>query len=216
MLLIPGLLAYIIGKIRKGRLRNLAHLPLQKIYLFYTALLLQVLARTHFLGSGAPYLIVLSYLVLLFSLGLNIRLPGMPFIFLGTLLNALVIFLNGGQMPVALELLDLPLEQEMLNLAQGKHTLLAEDTRLFLLADIIPLKIPSLSYYSLYSAGDLFQMAGVFLLIVKGMGMSGEDNSGKVSTNRHKIPFLSNTENRQGKSKSAVPVRGEQDNSHIS
>ena len=110
MLLIPGLLAYIVGKLRKGNLRNLVHLPLQRVYLFYISLLLQLAARTQPMEGWAPQLMVLSYLLLLLSLALNIRLPGMPFLFLGTLLNALVISLNGGQMPVALELLDLPLE----------------------------------------------------------------------------------------------------------
>ncbi|HHY36156.1 MAG TPA: DUF5317 domain-containing protein [Firmicutes bacterium] len=177
MLLIPGLLAFIVGKLRKGSLRNLAHLPLQKVYLLYIALLLQLVARTPFLEGWTPRLVVLSYLLLLLALGLNIRLPGLPYLFLGTLLNALVISFNGGQMPVALELLDLPLKPEGIDLVGGKHTRLATDTRLFFLADIIPVKIPALSYYSLYSVGDLFQMVGVFILIVQGMGLAGDERT---------------------------------------
>lgn len=184
MLLIPGLLAYIVGRLRKGNLRNLVHLPLQRVYLFYISLLLQLAARAQPMEGWAPQLMVLSYLLLLLSLALNIRLPGMPFLFLGTLLNALVISLNGGQMPVALELLDLPLEGGVLDLVRGKHAPMAANTRLIFLADIIPLKLPFLSYYRLYSVGDLFLMAGVFILIVQGMGMYGEDKQGRaVHTN---------------------------------
>lgn len=181
MLLIPGLFGLLLGKIRGGKVINLASLHFRRLYILYMALILQYFIAKVIVGKWNPYIMVMSYLFLLISLGANLYLPGMHPIFIGVFLNALVIAVNGGQMPVALEFLGLPLEPEMLGALQSKHTLLTAATNLPLLADIIPLKIAPISYYRLYSIGDVFQMIGVFYLLQRGMQSPCADNRARDS-----------------------------------
>jgi len=179
LLLIPGLFGLLVGKIKGGRVANLASLHFKGLYMLYIALILQFFVSKAMVGKWNPYVMVVSYLLLLISLGGNLHLPGMHPIFMGTFFNALVIAANGGQMPVALEFLGLPLEPEMLAALRGKHTLLTAATKLPLLADIIPLKIAPISYYRLYSIGDILQMVGIFYLLQGGMQRTSSDNWAK-------------------------------------
>ncbi len=169
LLLIPGLLGLLVGRIRRGRVVNLSSLHFKRLYVLYISLILQLLVGKVNMGTWGPYVMVVSYLLLLVFLGGNLHLPGMCPTFVGIFLNTMVIAVNGGQMPVALEFLGLPLQPEMLSALRGKHILLTAATRLPLLADIIPLKIDFLSYYRLYSIGDVLQMVGVFYLLQGGM-----------------------------------------------
>ena len=182
-MLMPGLLGLLVGKVRGGRIGYLATLSFRRLPMLYLALGLQFLANGGMMGKWNPCLMIVSYLLLIIFLASNLHLPGMYPIFLGVFLNALTIAANGGQMPVALEFLGVPLEPEMLDALKGKHTLLTAATRFPLLADIIPLKLVPISSYRLYSIGDIFQMMGIFLLLMGGMGCSrGEPGEKEAGT----------------------------------
>ena len=68
------------------------------LYIFPVPLVLQILAFK-FRGLANP-LNIISYFVILFLMATNIHLPGLGYMFIGSLLNALAFILNGGKMPV--------------------------------------------------------------------------------------------------------------------
>jgi hypothetical protein len=94
-----------------------------------------------------PALHVLSYLLVFGFLLANWRVPGVPVLLLGGLLNFAAIVANGGQMPRAVPLPD----------PTGFHNVVAvdENTRLAFLGDWIP--APG---GRLYSIGDVLLFAG--------------------------------------------------------
>lgn len=105
-----------------------------------------------------------------YGLWANARLRGLWFVGLGLLCNALVIFANWGHMPVSSEALyRVGLESYIPKLQQqydAVHTLMGDSTRLWFLADIIPVRI--LGYTNVISLGDLYLMLGIVLTIVGG------------------------------------------------
>jgi len=103
-----------------------------------------------------------AYVLLLLGFALNLRRPGMLLAALGAGANALVVFANGGHMPVfpeALARAGLEGHRALLERAgDATHVLAGEETRLGLLGDWIAL--PGV----VLSPGDLLIAAGVFLL----------------------------------------------------
>lgn len=88
----------------------------------------------------------------------------------GPFFNALVIFANRGHMPVSSEALHrVGLESYIPRLQQqydAVHTLMTDSTRLWFLADIIPVQV--LGYTNVISLGDVYLMVGIALTIVGG------------------------------------------------
>jgi hypothetical protein len=90
-------------------------------------------------------------------------------IFIGVLLNFIVMAANGGRMPVSPEaasILDPFFIEALKNGLYGKHTLITESTRLALLGDIIPLSAPY-PKEQVISLGDVVMNIGVFFFIQK-------------------------------------------------
>ena len=165
-------LAVLLGRALRGRLRRLAELPLTRPGLVLLAASAQltggVLAAVT--GSAAAQVagsVVAAALVAAFCLR-NLAVAGVPLVGLGLLLNAAVVAANGA-MPVA------PGAAAAAGMATGpiadgrdpRHTLLGDGTVLAPLADRIPLPLPVLP--SVVSAGDVLVAAGVGLLVVTGM-----------------------------------------------
>src|SRR5690606_28481780 len=94
-------------------------------------------------------ILIASQVLVVTWLVLNRRLPGVAFVAVGLVMNAVVMAANGA-MPVGPEAMN-ALGLGDLEVPPGKHTLLTEDTRLPWLADIVP--IPPLR--SIISAGDI-------------------------------------------------------------
>lgn len=95
----------------------------------------------------------------------NVRVPGVPLVGLGLLLNAAVVGLNGAMpvSPTALERAGVSAQQ----FSDGRHELGTGDTRLGFLGDVIPLPLPL--HPEVVSAGDVLVAAGVGLLVLTGL-----------------------------------------------
>jgi hypothetical protein len=113
-----------------------------------------------------------TLVVLLVGYGLwaNPHLRGLWFVGLGLFSNALVIFANKGHMPVSSEALyRVGMESFIPRLQQqydAVHTLMTESSRLWFLADVIPVSI--LGYTNVISIGDVYLMVGIALTILDG------------------------------------------------
>lgn len=121
--------------------------------------------------SAAAFALPFSLVVFLTFVWLNRRIPGMPVVLVGLVLNLLVITANGGWMPVSPETASqlpggAPPSEATPGIRVGDKDILlrAEDTRLELLADRFLLP-EWLGYRAAYSLGDVFAAAGAFWLL---------------------------------------------------
>jgi len=177
------LFALLVGLLAGGRLQRLDRLPLRWGGLLIAPFLLQIVImlppvrRIGWLEPFAPYLVILSYLLLLFALLSNWRLFDLRVVAFGVLLNFLVIAANDGEMPAALSALrridrgDLAAQLEQGR--YGKHAVLRPDTRLAFLGDRIPLPWPYYPRPCVVSLGDFFITLGVVMLLWRGTGAFG-------------------------------------------
>lgn len=158
-----ALLGYLFG----GRLERLAHVDFAGVWLVGVAVALQivlaVLARLDLGGSGYPLLLA-SHLALLAFMARNRQLPGMPLLFVGFLLNAVVIAANGA-MPVDPEALAAVSSEPVADIPPGKHRLLEDSDRLGFLADVVPLR----PLRTVVSVGDIVMAAGAAVFMVGAM-----------------------------------------------
>ncbi|WP_117238518.1 DUF5317 domain-containing protein [Thermus sediminis] len=103
----------------------------------------------------------------------NRHLKSLHLVLLGLLLNALVIFANGGHMPVSLAALERAglgeLEDFLRERRDAVHTLMDETTRLPFLGDVIPL--PPLQ--KAISPGDILILLGIMGVVVEGALRAG-------------------------------------------
>lgn len=94
----------------------------------------------------------------------------MWFIGLGLLCNTLVIWTNGGHMPVSAGALEQVGLGEMLAGLQSRsdavHSLMQPGTPLWFLGDIIPVHV--WGYQNVMSLGDLYLMMGIVTIILEG------------------------------------------------
>lgn len=163
-------LALLAGLLLRGSIRRFEALHLRWWGLVLTGLALQFVPLPS--GRAGTDLVVrvivlsASYGSLVLFAGLNIRLPGIPFVLIGLALNAAVIIPNGG-MPVSRVAIERSGQHDMLELliAEGaaKHHLLTEDDILTPLADVIAIPKP---IGQIISVGDVFVYAGIAWLIV--------------------------------------------------
>jgi hypothetical protein len=186
MLIESIVLAVILGFLTGGKLNPLLELHLKKGGLLFLGAALQAIAFGSIrwnLDLGPhwviPVLHSFSYFILLAFIGVNRSFSGMPFVALGIFLNALVISLNGGLMPVEPTFIP-EASRQLLELGTGTHGILSEGTRLTLLADNFYADIPRLGK-QLFSAGDLFIDLGMGIFIIKQMRIEKNELKGKLS-----------------------------------
>jgi hypothetical protein len=122
-------------------------------------------------SSAASLALPASLVVFLIFVWLNRRIPGMPVVLVGLVLNLLVITANGGWMPVSPETASQlpggsPPSEATPGIRVGDKDILLrpEDTRLELLADRFLLP-EWLGYRAAFSLGDAFAAAGAFWLL---------------------------------------------------
>jgi hypothetical protein len=164
VLVIGVVLGYAVG----GRLRHVEELRLRWWWLAPIGLLMQLVPlplHGHLDQQVSVGLLIASYPVLLAFAARNIRLPGMPLIFVGLTLNLLVIAVNDG-MPVSRHALVASgqghLLQDLIQNGGAKHHLAGSGDVLLQLADVIPIGKP---IRQVVSAGDLVTYAGMVWLI---------------------------------------------------
>lgn len=158
LLVILGVAA-LVGRLRGGRLKNLAGIHARAWWLLLIGLAMQTVAaylppdrRTLAVG-----LLLGSYLPILLMVGINRNETGMWIAGIGIVMNFIVISLNGGMpvLPAAIEIAGGSITAEI----AGKHVLLDASTVVPFLGDIIPL--PG----SVISLGDVFLAIGLGVFV---------------------------------------------------
>lgn len=168
ILLVFALLGLILGLVTGGSVSGLAHYPLKGIWLPVAALMVKAGASWLLTPQrGAIVVCLIQYALVFTFLLIHHRLFLWPlFVFVGSLMNLLVIALNGGCMPVLATLFGASPERLTL-LSQNRiyaYCLMDESTRLPILGDIIrigPVGIP----IGFASVGDLVLCIGVAMLV---------------------------------------------------
>lgn len=175
----PLVLSLIVAKIRKGKLKNLENIEIRAWYLLLIAASIQiVLSLLKGRGYGLLfkdyfiYLHMISYLLMFICILLNLNKNSMKAFLIGIVLNFIVIFANGGKMPVSMSgiwgINDNIGSQLPLNEFDIKHQGITPDTRLVYLSDIIlipePYPLPKI-----LSIGDIFLMIGLFMFLQEAM-----------------------------------------------
>lgn len=165
------IVAIIIGYALKGRLKNFERVQLKGIYLvtisFSIEFLVVISIRKNIINQGIiTYMIDLAmYIVLFYFVYLNKRDPFILMIGLGSLLNAIPIFLNGGSMPVSHEAV-VKLGANMDVTKMGLYNFINSNTRFWFLGDIFPYKAV---IKVVMSIGDIIIVIGLMLFIITGM-----------------------------------------------
>lgn len=165
----------ILGLLRRGSLGRLGNLSLRKAPLLLLALVIR-LTTERALGWGwdwiiplGPWLIAVSYLLILHVIRLNRDLPGALPLALGTLANFAVISLNGGLMPVSLKAVMAVGGERLVERLEGEtdlvHQLMEPETVLPFLADILYLP-PPFPLREVFSVGDVLVCAGLIHMIM--------------------------------------------------
>lgn len=181
MFLEPTIFSLIIGKLRKGKFENLEHIYIKGWYLLIISGILQIGIGTLkaynldlwniFIKKYFIYFHLLTYLLLFIVVFLNIKRFSMKVFLIGITLNFLVIFSNGGKMPVSIEGINginnpsIDIEISDFDI---KHKGFTKDTKLPYLADIIPIP-PPYPLPKIISIGDIFLMGGVFIFFQESM-----------------------------------------------
>lgn len=156
-------LAVLVAMVRGGKLERLGELGLRGLPLVPLAIVLRycasVLAKMEM--TWGLWLQVAAYVIFVYVILLNYGIPGIKTFGAGTLMNFAAIAANGGAMPVSARAIELVGQS---GTPAGLHTLMDAHTRLWLLADIIPVPIP-LPQRGVISIGDILIIAGIFAFI---------------------------------------------------
>ena len=177
------IIGIIIGYLSGGRLKYTVQRPLKHIWLAVLGFLIQILLFSDIpaFQFEKPALVIfygVSYLLIFAFVIVNRKVPGIILIGIGMVLNATVIFLNGGHMPASIESFEKTTvgKSEAEFLRQGSTTnnsqAINEDTILPWLGDIF--YIPSwMPFSNVFSIGDVLIAAGVCMYFVLGMKSAG-------------------------------------------
>lgn len=190
MFLEPSIISISIAKLRKGKFINLENVNIKGWYLFIIAALIQValsiLKRIGFSIGNLTFkdyfisLHALSYILMITCIVLNIKKAYMKMFLFGIILNFLVIFSNGGQMPVSLDGISGIHSETKIPKTDFdiKHKSVDKDTKLVYLSDILLIP-PPYPLPKILSIGDVFLMLGLFIFFQ--MEMIKNNKQGNIS-----------------------------------
>lgn len=166
------IVAIILGYLLKGKLSHLMYLNIKGIWLILVGFVLER-GLNFFLKSGVlelgslTYLLdLVMYIMIFIFIRINIKLKPLWVMGIGFLMNAIVIFANGGAMPVspkAMAYMGIPTA----NMLAGLYTIMNEETHFKILADILPIYLTKVGF--VISLGDIVLCLGMIWLIIKGM-----------------------------------------------
>jgi hypothetical protein len=171
MFIFALIIAVIMGYLLKGSLKNIDAAKIKGLYFVFSAIILEfiiirLLKSGHItIGTLTYVLDLIMYGLLLTFVYLNRNNKWIMLVGIGFILNAVVIFSNGGTMPVdvkAVEALGYTGEVS----AMGLYTRIHEGTIFAFLGDIIPMKYPK---PGVASAGDFVEVIGLTLYIITEM-----------------------------------------------
>jgi hypothetical protein len=171
-LALPVVGALALGLVLGGRLGPLAELPLRATWLFFVAIVLQVVAFPFaFLpwstdGGVASLLWLTSYGFLIVAAFVNRRIIGVPIVAFGMCLNVAAVVANGGTMPVSHSAMH---EAGRTALTHANSTAMA-DPRLGWLVDrwAAPEWVPLANVFSI---GDVVIAVGAVVVVLSAMGV---------------------------------------------
>ncbi|ANB58643.1 hypothetical protein GFC29_717 [Anoxybacillus sp. B7M1] len=182
------LLSLLIGLLRGGNLKGIAHINLRGGWLFPILLGIEICIfmlqnKIDIIGQASNVLFLLIYVVGLIFLWMNRHQPGFLVIFAGVFLNFIVMAVNGGRMPVSIEAAQ-TLGREYVEILKagiyGKHEAIHASTVLPFLGDIIPLS-PPYPRRQVISIGDVVMNVGAFLF-VQHLMVNGQNNPSSHQT----------------------------------
>lgn len=173
MMIETMVISIILGKLRGGKLANLADISLEKwgfipagFFLSYISIYL-ITQGNSFLMNNFVFVQLASNLLLLLTLYFNRKTKPFILVSVGILSNVIPMTFNGGRMPVSQWALQKAgLVEELALIADNRivtHTLIDLNTEFVFLADTIPL------LNKVISVGDIFVALGIFLIIQKYM-----------------------------------------------
>lgn len=170
------IISLLLGLVLKGSIKNFKDVDLNHLGLvfigFATETILVLLIRNGIIiNSYIVYILHFSmYIMLFIFIYFNRKFYEISLMGIGFFLNALAIFTNGGKMPVSSEAaIKVGMGNFISNIAnEGLYKLVDNSTNLSFLCDIIPKPYPR---PFIVSIGDIITAVGLFLLILKLMGI---------------------------------------------
>lgn len=169
MLFLGIALGLVLGLLAGGRLANLAAVRLRWLGVLFAAVVVRFLTEAAIVRGVEPIdaaripLLGAAYAALLISLWVNRRQPGLSVAFVGILLNAVAILLNGGWMPVWEPSLTAagfgPTDLDPLHVVLASPLDASFLVHAGLIGDIIPLPLPYLR--NVLSVGDIVLSLGL-------------------------------------------------------
>lgn len=186
-LIIVSILSIIMCLVKKKKLSNLLEIDIKGTYFFITAAFIQFAAvlifkkfynikLNKFLLDNYDFITCLTYQFLLIGIICDLDKNYMKLIFIGTLLNFIVILANDFKMPVLIadEIAYSSVNRVFLESNRDLiHTIVNNNTKLRVLCDIITLKKPY-PFVKTVSIGDIFLLLGVFWLWQEESTVGGE------------------------------------------
>ncbi|MBL4937212.1 DUF5317 domain-containing protein [Clostridium sp. YIM B02515] len=171
MFLLALIIAVIIGYCLKGKLRNIDAEKVKGLYLVFAAFFLEyivlTLLRKGSIKIGTITLLsdIIMYLMLVIFTYFNRKDRWILILGIGFMLNAIVIFANGGMMPVRETIVRSYGFKGDLG-TTGLYRFIDKNTHFVFLSDIIPLGNRKLGIASI---GDIVECIGVAGFIIKEM-----------------------------------------------
>ena len=181
----PMILSFIVAKLRKGKFRNLEKIEIKAWYLLLIAAGIQIILSIIknygiILNNVFFYLHILSYILMIICIILNLNRNSMKAFLIGVVLNFIVIFSNGGKMPVSLhgiKGIDNSISTELQTSDFDiKHQVINQNTKLVYLSDILLIPKPY-PIRKIFSVGDIFIMIGLFIFIQEAMVIDEKNKS---------------------------------------
>lgn len=171
------LIAIVVGWIFGGRLTRLADAPIKWTWLIAVCIGIYAVAfgvtQVPSIATKAGWFyrstFVLERILFLVFVYANRRILGSQLVFLGMILNLVAILANGGVMPASPSAVGVAFGQEHLKREMARphvQSSIKYGYKLAPLCDILPTRRPFLFVRGVYSVGDLFITAGMFLAIV--------------------------------------------------
>ena len=179
-------IGFILGRLRGGSFRQVAHVEIKALPLVFGAVVIQVVAEilaatvAPGLASTVPSLAILtcSYLLVVVFLVMNRSLTGTLIIAVGFAMNLVAILSNGG-MPVSVSAArSVGFDPSDYLKTSVKHVAVDSDTRLLWLCDVIP--VPGVA--KVISVGDIVLSIGLVLTASSAMTARSTEAAGGLVT----------------------------------
>jgi hypothetical protein len=175
-------ISVLIGLATGGRIQSLARLRLRHAWIPVVLFVLQKvivelpIVKATTASYLAPALLTASYGALMLFLLVNLSVPGIKLVLIGSVLNLTVMLANGGYMPVTREGLertghaDRIVVRDEQALVKGSKSIVLEPegTRLYLMSDVFRVPEPYL-FATNFSLGDVAITAGVAAMVLSTM-----------------------------------------------